>query len=117
MTDLEALVFAGYVFAHEYRVPARPGRPALVSNAELVALTVAQAAIGISTDRQFLVSVELPDHQGSPTARDPGVRALGGVSAASRRASQPSRARLRPWDAHVEQDATPRGPLGRRHRC
>src|SRR4029077_4645696 len=54
MTDLEALVVAAYVFADEYRVPARPGRPALVSDAELVALAVAQAAIGISSDRQFL---------------------------------------------------------------
>jgi hypothetical protein len=51
--DLEALVVAAYVFADEYRVPAR-GRPALVSDAELVALAVAQAAIGISSDRQFL---------------------------------------------------------------
>jgi hypothetical protein len=54
MTDLEALVVAGYVFADEYPVPARPGRPPLVSDAELVALAVAQAAIGISSDRQFL---------------------------------------------------------------
>jgi Transposase DDE domain len=54
MTDLEALVVAAYVFADEYRVPARAGRPALVSDAELVALAVAQAAIGISSDRQFL---------------------------------------------------------------
>jgi len=54
MTDLEALVVAAYVFADEYRVPARGGRPALVSDAELVALAVAQAAIGISSDRQFL---------------------------------------------------------------
>src|SRR3954451_8249611 len=54
MTDLEALVVAGYFFADEYRVPARGGRPALVSDAELVALAVAQAAIGISSDRQFL---------------------------------------------------------------
>ena len=30
MTDLEALVVAGYVFADGYRVPARCGRPALV---------------------------------------------------------------------------------------
>ena len=51
--DLEALVVAAYVFADEYRVPAR-GRPALVSDGELVALAVAQAAIGISSDRQFL---------------------------------------------------------------
>lgn len=54
MTDLEALVVAGYVFADEYRVPARGGRPPLVSDAELVALAVGQAAIGISSDRQFL---------------------------------------------------------------
>jgi IS5 family transposase len=54
MTDLEALVVAAYVFADEYRVPARCGRPALVSDAELVALAVAQSAIGISSDRQFL---------------------------------------------------------------
>ena len=53
MTDLEALVVAAYVFADEYRVPAR-GRPALTSDAELVALAVCQAAIGISSDRQFL---------------------------------------------------------------
>ena len=54
MTDLEALVVAAYVFADEYRVPSRCGRPALVSDAELVALAVAQAAVGISSDRQFL---------------------------------------------------------------
>ena len=53
MMDLEALVVAAYVFADEYRVPA-PGRPALTSDAELVAPAVAQAAIGISSDRQFL---------------------------------------------------------------
>ena len=58
MTDLEALVVAAYVFADEYRVPARGGRPPLVSDAELVALAVAQAAIGISSDRQFLGLVE-----------------------------------------------------------
>ena len=54
MTDLEALVVAAYVFADEYPVPARGGRPPLVSDAELVSLAVAQAAIGISSDRQFL---------------------------------------------------------------
>jgi hypothetical protein len=53
-TDLEALVVAGYVFADEYLVAARPGRRAKVSDAELVALAVCQAAIGISSDRQFL---------------------------------------------------------------
>ena len=54
MTDLEALVVAAYVFADEYSVPARVGRRPLVSDPELVALAVAQAAIGISSDRQFL---------------------------------------------------------------
>jgi hypothetical protein len=54
MTDLEALVVAAYVFADEYPVPARSGRPPLITDAELVALAVAQAAIGISSDRQFL---------------------------------------------------------------
>jgi hypothetical protein len=42
------------VFADEYEVPARCGRPPLVNDAELVALAVCQAAIGISSDRQFL---------------------------------------------------------------
>jgi len=54
MTDLEAFVVAAYVFADEYPVPARCGRRPLVTDAELVALAVAQAAIGISSDRQFL---------------------------------------------------------------
>jgi hypothetical protein len=54
MTDLEALVVAAYVFADEYPVPLRGGRRPLVSDAELVALAVAQAAIGISSDRPFL---------------------------------------------------------------
>lgn len=54
MLDLEALVVAAYLFADEYAVPFRPGRPSRVTDAELVALAVAQAAIGISSDRQFL---------------------------------------------------------------
>lgn len=52
--DLEALVVAAYVFADEYPVPARPGPAAKVSDPELVALAVCQAAMGISSDRQFL---------------------------------------------------------------
>jgi hypothetical protein len=55
--DLEALVVAAYVFADEYPVPARPGRPAKVTDAELIALAVCQAAMGISSDRQFLALV------------------------------------------------------------
>jgi len=54
MTDLEALVVAAYVFADDYPVPSRCGRPPLVSDAEIVALAVCQAAIGTSSDRQFL---------------------------------------------------------------
>jgi hypothetical protein len=62
MTDLEALVVAAYVFADEFPAPPRPGRPALVSDAELVALAVCQAAMGICSDRQFLglVGYRLP---------------------------------------------------------
>ena len=62
MTDLEALVVAAYVFADEFSVALRPGRPALVSDAELVALAVCQAAMGICSDRQFLglVGYRLP---------------------------------------------------------
>jgi hypothetical protein len=52
--DLEALVVAAYVFADEYPVPARPGPPAKIGDAELVALAVCQAAMGICSDRQFL---------------------------------------------------------------
>ena len=52
--DLEALVIAAYLFADEYRVPFTYGRPPRVSDAELVALAVGQAAMGISSDRQFL---------------------------------------------------------------
>jgi hypothetical protein len=52
--DLEALVVAAYVFADEYPVPARPGPAVKVADAELVALAVCQAAMGISSDRQFL---------------------------------------------------------------
>jgi len=61
-TDLEALVVAAYVFADDYPVPARPGPSAKISDAELVALAVCQAAMGISSDRQFLglVGYRLP---------------------------------------------------------
>ena len=61
-SDLEALVVAAYVFADEYPVPARSGPPAKIVDAELVALAVCQAAMGISSDRQFLglVGYRLP---------------------------------------------------------
>jgi hypothetical protein len=62
MTDLEALVVAAYVFADEYPVPVRPGPAAKIEDAELVALAVCQAAMGINSDRQFLglVGYRLP---------------------------------------------------------
>lgn len=56
--DLETLVVAAYVFADEYPAPARP--PGRVSDAELVALAVCQAAMGIPSDRQFLGLVSHP---------------------------------------------------------
>lgn len=61
-SDLEALVVAAYVFADEFPVPARSGPRAKISDAELVALAVCQAAMGISSDRQFLglVGYRLP---------------------------------------------------------
>jgi IS5 family transposase len=52
--DLEALVVAAYVFADEFLVPARSGPLAKIEDAELVALAVCQAAMGINSDRQFL---------------------------------------------------------------
>src|SRR5438874_4599198 len=60
--DLEALVVAGYVFADECSVPARSGRPPKTSDAEVVALAVGQAAMGICSDRQYLglVGYRLP---------------------------------------------------------
>src|SRR6059058_2833445 len=51
--DLETLVVAAYYFAALLPVPRR-GRPARVSDAELVALAVGQAVMGICSDRQFL---------------------------------------------------------------
>ena len=51
--DLETLVVAAYYFASLLPVP-RAGRPPRVSDAELVALAVGQAVMGICSDRQFL---------------------------------------------------------------
>ena len=84
MTDLEALVVAAYVFADEYPVPARGGRKPLISDAELVALAVAQAAIGISSDRQFLglIGRVLPGWFSAPA----GAIAIQPAAAATRRA-------------------------------
>ncbi len=51
--SLETLVTAAYVFADSLSIP-RPGPAGKTTDAELIALAVAQAAMGISSDRQFL---------------------------------------------------------------
>jgi Transposase DDE domain len=51
--SLETLVVAAYVFAHSLRIP-RPGPDGKITDAELIALAVAQAAMGESSDRKFL---------------------------------------------------------------
>lgn len=51
--SLETLVVAAYVFACALRIP-RPGPAGEITDKELIALAVAQAAMGISSDRQFL---------------------------------------------------------------
>lgn len=56
--DLETLVVAAYVFADALPTPRGPGRPPGVTDEELIALAVCQAATGISSDRQFLGLVE-----------------------------------------------------------
>jgi hypothetical protein len=53
MASLETLVVAAYMFADGVAIP-RPGPRGKVSDAELIALSVAQAAMGIRSDRQFL---------------------------------------------------------------
>lgn len=60
--DLEALAVAAYVFADDFRVPARPGPRAKITDPELVALACCQAVMGINSDRQFLglVGYRLP---------------------------------------------------------
>lgn len=51
--SLETLVVAVYLFADEEAIP-RPGPTGAITDAELVALAVAQAAMGVPSDRQFL---------------------------------------------------------------
>ena len=55
--SLETLVIAAYIFGDGAATP-RPGPQGKVSDAELVALAVCQAAVGIPSDRQFLGLVE-----------------------------------------------------------
>jgi Transposase DDE domain len=54
--SLETLVIAAYVFATSLSIP-RPGPAGNVTDHELIALAVAQAATGLSSDRQFLGAV------------------------------------------------------------
>ncbi len=51
--SLETLVVAAYVFAASLRIP-RPGPEGKITDAELIALAVAQASMGESSDRKFL---------------------------------------------------------------
>jgi hypothetical protein len=51
--SLETLVIAAYVFADALTIP-RSGPPGKVTDQELIALAVAQAALGTPSDRQFL---------------------------------------------------------------
>jgi len=59
--SLETLVIAAYVFADALVIP-RSGPAGLTTDPELVALAVAQAAMGIPSDRQFLglIDKQLP---------------------------------------------------------
>ncbi len=54
--SLETLVVAAYVFADSVAIP-RPGPPGKITDAELIALAVAQAATGLNSDRQFLGAI------------------------------------------------------------
>ncbi len=100
--DLEALVVAAYVFADEYPVPARPGPAAKIADAELVALAVCQAAMGISSDRQFLglVGYRLPGwfpHLPSQSQYNRRLRGLTGLlTVVQQRLAQAARCRRRP---------------------
>ncbi len=59
--SLETLVVAAYVFAHSLPIP-RPGPEGKITDAELIALAVAQASMGMPSDRQFLgmIAYRLP---------------------------------------------------------
>lgn len=54
--SLETLVVAAYVFATTLSIP-RPGPVGKVTDQELIALAVAQAATGLCSDRQFLGAI------------------------------------------------------------
>jgi hypothetical protein len=86
--SLETLVIAAYVFATSLSIP-RPGPPGDVTDHELIALAVAQAATGMCSDRQFLGAVGrlLPGY----------FPALPGQSQYNRRSR-----RLTPWVTRVQ---------------
>jgi hypothetical protein len=50
--SLETLVVAGYVFACSLSIP-RSGPVGKITDQELIALAVAQAMLGVPSDRQF----------------------------------------------------------------
>jgi len=50
--ELETLIVAAYVFAASLAIPRRPA--GLITDQDLIALAVAQAVTGLSSDRQFL---------------------------------------------------------------
>jgi len=54
--SLETLIIAAYVFACSLSIP-RPGPRGNVTDQELIALAVAQAATGLVSDRQFLGTI------------------------------------------------------------
>jgi hypothetical protein len=56
IASLDTLVVAAYVFACSLSIP-RPGPRGLVTDQELIALAVAQAITGLSSDRQFLGAI------------------------------------------------------------
>ncbi|HEY2335270.1 MAG TPA: IS982 family transposase [Solirubrobacterales bacterium] len=55
--SLETLVIAAYVFADSLSIP-RSGPAGKATDSELIALSVAQAVLGVSSDRQFLGTVK-----------------------------------------------------------
>jgi hypothetical protein len=69
--SLETLVVAAYVFANSLPIP-RPGPAGKASDHELIALAVAQAVLGIPSDRQFLGVIGRLLPGGSPSC--PGSR-------------------------------------------
>jgi hypothetical protein len=85
--SLETLVIAAYIFADSLRIP-RPGPEGKITDAELIALAVAQAAMGMPSDRQFLgmIGYRLRGWFARPTSRST-TAACAGSPPTSRRCS------------------------------